>query len=341
MKIPDYVSPIVAYRVWNWDLAGLTSLNGERWQPGHAMTALCKLGSNHHQPPQRWCSCGIYSARSLDQLRDIGYAACAICGEVYLWGTVVEHEFGWRTQFAYPKSLVVPFEMIPVDEREAQSHLQALVAFGVDILIDDGKEYIPLWKKGSGYESAGLDYIRKVASGQVEVAVPIAVLKEDPHRHILLQNGRVVNHSAEIVFTDIRFPVNAPDPITCQLESPHVMVVVLDLRPGNARLTGHAISVIRMASIDIRTVRSNISIFVRRDSHNPVNFKHGMPTPADEYLDHDGRHDVQRAFKRFLRIRDQQRRASSLLPPGGASPSRGTPPGKLPPSLENSIRLTV
>jgi hypothetical protein len=80
---------------------------------------------------------------------------------------------------------------------------------------------------------------------EVEVSVRVAVLKEDPSRHVLLQNGRVVNHSAGIVFTDIRFPVNAPDPITYQLKAPNVMAVVFDLRPGNARLTSHAIHVVR------------------------------------------------------------------------------------------------
>jgi hypothetical protein len=124
------------------------------------------------------------------------YAALAICGEaylcgeVYLWGVVVELKLGWRAQFAYPKNLVVPFKVIPVDEMEAKSHLEALVAYGVDIFIDDGKERLPLW--GSGYEPAGLDYMGKFVSEQVEVSVPVAVLKEDPSRHVLLQNGRVL-----------------------------------------------------------------------------------------------------------------------------------------------------
>jgi hypothetical protein len=80
----------------------------------------------------------------------MGYASFAIWGEVYLWGVVVEHELGWRAQYAYPKNLVVPFWMMPVDEK-GQSHLEALVAYGVDILIGDGEEQLPLWKKRSGY----------------------------------------------------------------------------------------------------------------------------------------------------------------------------------------------
>jgi hypothetical protein len=176
VNIPDYVSPIVAYRVWRLGRSGLTSLSrGERWPTGHALTARCNrvaglcVGShnNGHQAPQESCTCGIYAVKSLGQLRRMRYAAFAICrepylwGEVYLWGVVVEHKLGWRAQFAYPKNLVVPFEMIPVDEMEAQSHLAALVAYGVDIFIHDGKWQLPLWEKGSGYAP---DYMRLLTS---------------------------------------------------------------------------------------------------------------------------------------------------------------------------------
>jgi hypothetical protein len=321
MNVPDYISPVIGHRVWRWDLAGLKSLNGERWHPGQAMTARCRA-SNQHQPPQESCSCGIYSARSLDQLRWRGYAAFAISGEVHLWGTIVEHELGWRAQFAYPKNLVVPFEMIPVDVKEAQSHLRALVAYGVDIFIDDGEEQIPVWKKGTGYESAGLDYLRRVASGQVQVTVPIAVLKEDPRRHILLQNGRAVKHSAKIAFTNVRFAVHA-HPITSRLKSPHFMAVVFDLRPGNARLTNHAISIIRMAST-FRTGNSNVAIFIRQDRNKPVSITPGHLW-ADEYLNCDG-YDVQRAFERFFKRRAQQRRAYGSCPPRGGRPGGPPPP---------------
>ena len=336
MNIPDYVSPIVAYRVWRWDGSGLASLiHGESWPTGHALTAQCKrvrglcVGSNNngHQAPQESCTCGIYAARSVDQLRGMVYRAFAICGEVYLWGVVVEHKLGWRAQFAYPKNLVVPFGMIPFDEKQARSHLEALVAYGVDIFIDDGKEQLPLWKKGSGYEPAGLDYMAKVVREQVEVSVPVAVLKEDPSRHVLLQNGRVVNHSAEIVFTDVRFLVNGPDPITYQLKTPQVKAVVFDLRPGNARLTSHAINVVRMARPDISTFATDVAIFVRVDSHIRPGAASGIGIMPDEYLEREGRNDVQSAYERFLRRRA---RTKGLI----ASPRGGTPPGSAgPPRL--------
>jgi hypothetical protein len=42
MIIPDYISPIVGHRTWQWDDLGLKSLNGERWVPGQALEAVCK-----------------------------------------------------------------------------------------------------------------------------------------------------------------------------------------------------------------------------------------------------------------------------------------------------------
>jgi hypothetical protein len=52
--------------------------------------------------------------RTLERLRQSGYEQRGIHGEVYLWGTVVEHKLGWRAQFAYPKSLFLPPDAIPV-----------------------------------------------------------------------------------------------------------------------------------------------------------------------------------------------------------------------------------
>ena len=82
---------------------------------------------------------------------------------MHLWGTVVEHELGWRAQFGYPKSIVVPLEVVPTRVEEAQARLQALVAYEVDIFIE-GKHRIPLSKKATGYDSAGLHAKRRASS---------------------------------------------------------------------------------------------------------------------------------------------------------------------------------
>lgn len=45
------------------------------------------------------CVCGIYAVKQ----QCINYGT--VCGEVALWGRVIEHEFGYKSQYAYPLSL--------------------------------------------------------------------------------------------------------------------------------------------------------------------------------------------------------------------------------------------
>jgi hypothetical protein len=139
VKIPDYISPIIGYRVWKWEPAGLKSLNGEPWLPQRRLAATCRAADcgafvgraenahDDHEPPQPDCTCGIYASKSHEHLRSAGYEGYGIHGEVHLWGTVVEHELGWRAQYAYPKSLVLPLEMIPLGVETLESSLQSLV----------------------------------------------------------------------------------------------------------------------------------------------------------------------------------------------------------------------
>ena len=166
MKVPDYISPVVAYRVWRWKETGLQSLNGEPWLPGQHLEARCRVApAAWHMAeaakvvPHRKCTCGIYAAKNSEHLRQIGYADGGVCGEVYLWGTVVEHKLGWRAQFAYPKSLGLPLSLLPFTLAELNARLLALIAFGIDIFVLHNRESMRLWKHGQGYDSDGLDYV--------------------------------------------------------------------------------------------------------------------------------------------------------------------------------------
>ncbi len=166
MSIPDHISPIVAYRVWQWDSLGLKSLNNEQWCPGCALEANTSRCRKEHAAPTDGCTCGVYAARDLAHLQRTGYAGYGVYGEVYLWGAVVEHRLGWRAQYAYPKSIVLPPDTIPFRMSEVESRLETLVAYGAGISLAarrgglDGKEgSIRLWSKESGLDMAGFDWL--------------------------------------------------------------------------------------------------------------------------------------------------------------------------------------
>jgi len=101
----------------------------------------------------------IYAAQTADHLRRGGYDEYGIDGEVYLWGTVVEHQIGWRAEFAYPKALYLPKEMLPITLKQIQSRIEALIGYGCDICIAYDTAKIPLWRKDSGFDGARLDFL--------------------------------------------------------------------------------------------------------------------------------------------------------------------------------------
>lgn len=329
MKIPDYVSPIVAHRVWRCD-DGLVSINGERWYPGRPLAARCNAGLGlhvvrravavpvPHEAPKMACTCGIYATKPLDQLPWTGFGLYAICGEVYLWGTVVEHELGWRAQFAYPKSLILSVETLWFDQffqrepsmKEVELRLAPLTAYRANIFMADGEENIALWTKHSGYDSAGLERLREIATRRV--TVPVAVLTGNHRWPILLQNGVEAKHAAEIAFYDVHLPLSGTDPIVRQIQDPRSRVVVIDLNPDNLLAATHAIGAIREAN-------NQIFVFVRGE-RTPISVAAAMRAGADHYLARDGRFDVQDAFT-GLSIRGMSMRLKS-----GASPPGGPPP---------------
>jgi len=162
VSIPDHISPIVAYRVWQWDSLGLKSLNNQQWFPGCALEANTARCRREHAAPTDGCTCGVYAAQNFAHLQRVGYAGYGVHGEVYLWGTVVEHQLGWRAQYAYPKSLVLPPDAIPFKLSEAESRLETLLLYGVDIFVTPAASTnapIPLWSKESGLNMAGFDWL--------------------------------------------------------------------------------------------------------------------------------------------------------------------------------------
>lgn len=123
---PDLIEPLVGWRVWHAteDASGtfLSSVfHRAVWPPGAPLVATCRCMRLRvwpfkravHDAPAVGCSCGIYAAgvtivRAYLPDEFAGTGALPVIGEVSLWGSVHEHERGWRATFAYPKSLFVP-----------------------------------------------------------------------------------------------------------------------------------------------------------------------------------------------------------------------------------------
>ena len=122
---------------------------------------MCENRACPHELPHLECTCGVYAAKSIEHLRQFGYVSRGIHGEVYLWGTVVEHELGWRARFAYPKSLFLPPDALPFTLAEIDARLKTLIGFGADIFIVGDHKSIRFWKNGSGFDAEGLDYLIK------------------------------------------------------------------------------------------------------------------------------------------------------------------------------------
>jgi len=103
----------------------------------------------------------VSAAKNLEHLREIDYEKFGIHGEVYLWGTVVEHRLGWRAQFAYPKSFFLPPDRVPIKITELDARLKTLIAFGADIFLVGNHENIRFWTNGSDFDAVGVDYLLK------------------------------------------------------------------------------------------------------------------------------------------------------------------------------------
>lgn len=126
MPIPNPVDPrppqdeaIAGWRIWNLSRDGAgprlqpAGSGVDPWEPRRRVEARCgvpallTVGIGPHKAPDIRCRCGIYASRSLDEFERPrpAWPPSPVVGTVALWGTVVEHERGWRAQFAYPARL--------------------------------------------------------------------------------------------------------------------------------------------------------------------------------------------------------------------------------------------
>jgi EAL domain-containing protein (putative c-di-GMP-specific phosphodiesterase class I) len=112
VEVPLSLEPVLGWRVWQLDddhgIPTLISLTRpDLWPPGEPFRATCEIGVHRGRVPEESCSCGVYAASSPEALA--GAVALnrvvAVVGAIAMWGTVIEHERGARSEFAYPARL--------------------------------------------------------------------------------------------------------------------------------------------------------------------------------------------------------------------------------------------
>lgn len=127
------VMPVEALRGWHvpHGEAILRSYNFPQvvWTPGKRVEAKC-LDEGSCWGAEGCCAgkCdgGIYAVKNLKTLVRNVHPAVAVIGKVWLWGRIVEHEYGYRAQYAYPAAIF--------DTKECCREIAGL--YGVPLLPD-------------------------------------------------------------------------------------------------------------------------------------------------------------------------------------------------------------
>lgn len=108
--------PIIAYRTWevrNDVLFGVGMGAEVCWKPLTPLKARHVDGTTSSHPdnpcPYERCKCGIYALKTLAGVTE----KSDVIGKVALWGKVIEHEHGYRAEYAYPLAFFVPKAPMP------------------------------------------------------------------------------------------------------------------------------------------------------------------------------------------------------------------------------------
>lgn len=115
LLVPDYCEPITGWRYWRINADILLESRGKIWEPLKAKKVkhehfLETFGLHVSCIGFPVCpNCGIHAFKTKQQIEEyIDFMMNVVIGEVYLWGKIVEHERGYRAEFAYPKRIYGP-----------------------------------------------------------------------------------------------------------------------------------------------------------------------------------------------------------------------------------------
>jgi hypothetical protein len=125
-RAPDQIGVAEGWRAWKVSVElpafGVppkleSATYGYYWAPRVKARAVCRKGCDEADVPGEGCTCGFYSAKSLEHLMSMGYAdyrhgvdTFTVVGKIANWGKVIEGSQGWRAEYAYPMMFYVPFE---------------------------------------------------------------------------------------------------------------------------------------------------------------------------------------------------------------------------------------
>jgi hypothetical protein len=158
-EAPTILGTVEGWRAWRVSIAlpryglapklGSVTHKSYFWTPRKRARAECRKDPTH--VPGEGCICGFYSAKTYQELVNLGnqyhdYAGdeagyFCVVGRLANWGKVIEGSQGWRSEYAYPTELYVPFEF-------ARSHAARLEeAYGIPVrlrnILDRRAEPIP------------------------------------------------------------------------------------------------------------------------------------------------------------------------------------------------------
>jgi hypothetical protein len=111
--IPDAIEPVTAWRAWALGRTpdGQPELrpiiySGERWPAREVARAECPPHARSgHLAPDPDCTCGLYAVDGLDRLPAVMGRDVTVIGSVSVWGTLIEHDSGFRAELGYPDRL--------------------------------------------------------------------------------------------------------------------------------------------------------------------------------------------------------------------------------------------
>ena len=154
MSVEPVAQPLVGFRHWGAKRGGLYSgifVAGKfvpnpalamiaprtrqmPWPIGHDRFAKC-FALRGHDAPYRDCNCGWAAYYTLPEDPELPAIEC-VWGAVVAWGRIVEHETGFRAEYARPLALLDCKH--PADMRERGLRLQnAAAAYNIPLLARD------------------------------------------------------------------------------------------------------------------------------------------------------------------------------------------------------------